>query len=341
MSADHHLGFKISHPILPDDSTRLKTQASCKPALGKDFSKMQSFHQNDYDQLLRWWEQLELSQQPQEFRRQPMKWFTWSMAVVPELQFSVQRIEISKVIALVYIIDDIFDLHGSLEELTLFTQAVERWDNSQLILDSLPTYMKFCLHALFMTTEEIADLIMKKHGLNRIDSLRKLWASLLQAFLVEAQWFRCKSPPKAKEYLENAIVSTGFQVVLGHLNLLLGNEGNRKNIALLDHDDIYLLFSKAALIFRLWDDFGSAKDENQNGFDGSYIDYYMKERDVSLQAARKHTNQMISNAWRELNEEILSESQVSSTMKKAILNLVSMMKVIYKYDNQRLPVLED
>ncbi|KAK8958693.1 hypothetical protein KSP40_PGU014604 [Platanthera guangdongensis] len=290
-----------------------------------------------------WREQLELSQQPQQLRDQPMKWFAWSMGMLPDPQFSMQRIELSKVIALIYVIDDIFDLLGSLEELTLFTKAVERWDNSQLILlDSVPAYMKFCMNALCTTTNEIADVVTKEHGLNPTDSLRKLWTSLFQAFLVEAEWFRCEPSPKAKEYLDNGVISTGVCVVLGHLNFLLGNEGNGKNIALLDDDEMPLIFSQTALILRLCDDLESAEDENQDGFDGSYVDYYMKEHGVSLQTARKHTNQMISDAWTELNKEILTENQqVSSTMKKATLNMVSMIKIMYNYDNQKLPILEE
>ncbi|KAK8948533.1 hypothetical protein KSP39_PZI005086 [Platanthera zijinensis] len=342
-SAPHHLSCHVSNQpnslSTVQDPSLMETKVhNKKPFLWKDFS------QNDYDQVLRWWEQLELSaQQPHAFCNQPMKWFMWSMSALPDPHFSLQRIELSKVIALVYVVDDIFDLLGSLEELTLFTQAVERWDNSQLILlDSLPGYMKFCLHTLYTTTNEIADLIMKEHGLNPTYSLRKLWTSLFQAFLVEAEWFRCEPSPKAKEYLDNGVISSGVCVVLGHLNFLLGNEGNGKNIALLDDDEMPLLFSQAALLLRLCDDLESAGDENHDGFDGSYVDYYMKEHGVSLQNARKHTNQMISDAWTELNKEILSEDlQVSSAMKKATLNMVSMIKIMYNYDNQKFPILEE
>lgn len=39
------------------------------------------------------------------------------------------------------------------------------------------------------------------------------WASLCNAFLVEAQWFYSEQSPKAEEYLRNAVVSSGVHVV--------------------------------------------------------------------------------------------------------------------------------
>ena len=38
---------------------------------------------------------------------------------------SRNRIEITKIISLVYVVDDIFDLVGTLEELSLLTKAIK------------------------------------------------------------------------------------------------------------------------------------------------------------------------------------------------------------------------
>lgn len=60
-------------------------------------------------------------------RNQPLKWHMWSMAALTDPSLSMQRIELTKPISLIYIIDDIFDVYGTLDELTLFTQAVNRY----------------------------------------------------------------------------------------------------------------------------------------------------------------------------------------------------------------------
>lgn len=74
----------------------------------------------------RWWNDLGLAQELKLVRDQPLKWYMSSMAVLTDPSFSEERIELAKPISLIYIIDDIFDLYGTINELTLFTEAVNR-----------------------------------------------------------------------------------------------------------------------------------------------------------------------------------------------------------------------
>lgn len=78
------------------------------------------------------------------------------------------------------------------------------------------------------------------------------WASLCDAFLVEAKWFASRHLPKPEEYLKNGIVSSGIHVVLVHMFFLLGEGEN------LDYENSGII-SSVATILRLWDDLGSAK----------------------------------------------------------------------------------
>ena len=48
------------------------------------------------------------------------------MAIASEPQFGYSRIINTKVIALITVIDDIYDVYGTLDELELFTDAVDR-----------------------------------------------------------------------------------------------------------------------------------------------------------------------------------------------------------------------
>lgn len=60
-------------------------------------------------------------------RNKPIKWHMWSMATLRNPSWSKHRILLTKPISLVYVVDDIFDLNGTiLQDLILFTQAVNR-----------------------------------------------------------------------------------------------------------------------------------------------------------------------------------------------------------------------
>ena len=55
-----------------------------------------------------------------------MECFFWTVGMAYEPQFSNLRKELTKVTAFITVIDDIYDVYGTLDELELFTDAVER-----------------------------------------------------------------------------------------------------------------------------------------------------------------------------------------------------------------------
>ncbi|CAL9106567.1 unnamed protein product [Musa textilis] len=118
-----------------------------------------------------WWRNTGLAQELRFARDQSLKWHVWSMTSLPNPKFSQHRLALTKVIAFVYLIDDIFDLNGSLDELRLFTDAINKWEVSAV--DSLPSYMRICNDALYKTTNEIAEMIFMEHGWNPINILKK------------------------------------------------------------------------------------------------------------------------------------------------------------------------
>lgn len=57
-----------------------------------------------------------------------MECFFWSVGMVSEPQFRNCRKSLTKVASFVTIIDDIYDVYGTLDELELFTEAVQRFE---------------------------------------------------------------------------------------------------------------------------------------------------------------------------------------------------------------------
>ncbi|KAL2485812.1 S-(+)-linalool synthase [Abeliophyllum distichum] len=306
-----------------------------------DYYVAQTAYQQELSQISKWWKNLGLAEEFKQARNEPLKWYTWSMATLSDPSMSEQRLELTKSITFIYIIDDIFDLYGTPEELIVFTQAVKRWDYAAI--EMLPKSWKMCYKALLDTTNEIGSKIYKKYGYNPINSLKSTWASLCDSYLLEAKWFGSGHLPTSNERLENGKVSSGVPLVLVHLFFLLGI--NEETGGAFPMDDISELISSVAVLLRLWNDFGSAKDERQDGNDGSYIECYMKENpDSTTEIAREHVVDMISSEWKCLNKECfrLNQNSSISSFTKAALNLARMVPLMYSYDdNQRLPVLEE
>ncbi|MQM22480.1 hypothetical protein Taro_055533, partial [Colocasia esculenta] len=136
-----------------------------------DFNMVQTLHRMELLRFSKWWNTWGMSQDLVFARNQPLKWYMWSMAALSNPKFSDYRFEFTKCIALIYIIDDIFDVYGSLEELVLFTETVKKWDSPEV--GTLPSCMEICYTTLYDVTNEIASKVYKEHGWNPISSLKK------------------------------------------------------------------------------------------------------------------------------------------------------------------------
>ncbi|XP_054799976.1 (3S,6E)-nerolidol synthase 1-like isoform X2 [Prosopis cineraria] len=285
-----------------------------------NFNLLQSAYQTEIIHISKWWTELGLANELKYARNQPLKWYIWSLACLTDPSFSEERVELTKPISFIYLMDDIFDIYGTLEELTLFTKAVTRWDIEAT--EKLPDYMKMCFKAVYDVTNEISYK----------------WGRLCEAFLIEAKWFASGKMPSAEEYLKNGIVSSGVHVVLVHIFFLLGQRISQETVQKIDNNPT--IISSTATILRLWDDLGSAEDENQEGKDGSYMECVMKEM-MEEERATEVVMGKISEAWKSLHREFVLDDTFGSSFRKASLNLARMVPLMYSYDhNQCLPKLE-
>ncbi|KAH9751592.1 Beta-myrcene/(E)-beta-ocimene synthase 2 [Citrus sinensis] len=119
-----------------------------------------------------------------------------SMGIVFKPQLAYCRRIRTITFALISVIDDIYDVYGTLDELELFADAVERWDINYA-LNHLPDYMKFCFLALYNLVNEFTYYVLKQQGFDILRSIKNalrkiLWLRNIQAYLVEAKWYHGK-----------------------------------------------------------------------------------------------------------------------------------------------------
>uniref|UniRef100_A0ACD5V7Z6 Uncharacterized protein n=1 Tax=Avena sativa TaxID=4498 RepID=A0ACD5V7Z6_AVESA len=214
-------------------------------------------------------------------------------------------------------------------------EEIRRWDLEAT--DSLPRYMISCYKALYTVTNDIANLARKEHGLNPINHLKKAWEKLFDGFMIEGKWLSGNQVPTSEDYLRNGVITSGAPLVFLHIFFMLGHDLEEA-----DSDHIPQLISCPAKIMRLWDDMGSAKDEAQEGLDGSYKEFYLRENPHG--DAEQHMLEMIAHEWEELNRVCFStkKSSLSPSFVGASMNFARMISVMYGYDQEkRLPALED
>ncbi|KAL0462136.1 UNVERIFIED_CONTAM: Isoprene synthase, chloroplastic [Sesamum latifolium] len=137
-----------------------------------DFNMVQSVYQQELQQVSRWWTEIGLANKFSFARNRLMECFFWAIGMVFEPQHSKGRTELTKVAMLVTVLDDVYDVYGSLEELGQFTDAVERWDINAV--NYLPHYMKLAFLALYNTINNIAYGTLKEQDYVIIPQLQKV-----------------------------------------------------------------------------------------------------------------------------------------------------------------------
>ncbi|KAH9751659.1 Beta-myrcene/(E)-beta-ocimene synthase 2 [Citrus sinensis] len=310
----------------------LKDISGCKLRLLQKFKGMScTLYSADiapeYDSIYRWWKDTGLGEKLSFARDSLVASFLWSMGIGSEPQFAYCRRIVTIAIALITVIDDIYDVYGTLDELELFTAAVERWD-IHYALNHLPDYMKLCFFALYNFVNEFAYYVLKQQDFDMLRSIKNSWLGLLQACLVEAKWYHSKYTPTLGEFLENGLVSIGGPMGIMTAYLSGTNPIIEKELEFLESNQDIIHWS--CKIFRLQDDLGTSSDEIQRGDVPKSIECYMHETGASEEVAREHIKDMMRQMWKKVNAyRADKDSPLSQNTVDFMLNLVRMSHFMY------------
>ncbi|XVE83471.1 hypothetical protein DITRI_Ditri16bG0090800 [Diplodiscus trichospermus] len=250
-----------------------------------------------------------------------------SVGVASDPQFGKLRRMLTKINALITAIDDVYDVYGTLDELHIFTQAVERWDINAMAV--LSEYMKTCFFGLFNPINVMAYDTLKEKGFDSLPYSKKAWADLSKSYLLEAQWYHSGyKTPTLQEYIDNAWVSICAPVILAHAYLLTNSTTKDCLNYYTEYSDIIY---GSSLILRLANDLGTSADELKRGDVPKSIQCYMQETGASEEEAREHIGKLIDLAWKKMNQARMAHSPSSQTFVQVALNLARMAQCMYQH----------
>ncbi|KAL0335051.1 UNVERIFIED_CONTAM: (R)-limonene synthase [Sesamum radiatum] len=91
-----------------------------------DFNIVQATHQQELKHVYEWWKQTGLAEKLPFARDRMVECYFWTIGCFFHPEDGYRRIIIAKLNALITVIDDIFDVYGTLQELQLFNNAIQR-----------------------------------------------------------------------------------------------------------------------------------------------------------------------------------------------------------------------
>ncbi|KAL4595818.1 hypothetical protein ACB092_12G119200 [Castanea dentata] len=292
-----------------------------------DFNMVQAIHQEELKQVSRWWKNTRLGENLTFARDRLTELFFWSVGMIYQPQFGCQRINLTKLGVLIVTVDDVYDVYGTLDELELFTDAIDRWEINAM--DQLPDYMKICFLILYNFVNEMAFDPLKEQGFHIIRYLKKAWSDLCKSYLLEAKWYHNGYIPSLAEYLENAWISVSTPVILMHAYFMVTNPITKEALDCLE--EYPKIFYWSSMILRLTDDLGTSTSELKRGDVPKSIQCYMNETGASEKDAREYVKSLISIAWKKVNEERVASSPFCQTFIEITMNLARMGHFMYQY----------
>ncbi|RDY09558.1 (-)-germacrene D synthase, partial [Mucuna pruriens] len=248
-----------------------------------------------------------------------------SHSLAKQPQYSISRRITTKVIALCSIIDDMYDAYGTIDELELFTNAIERWDICCLV--DLPEYMKLCYSTILDVFEEMEQEMRKQEKLYCIKYAKKEMKRVVRAHMTEATWCHYNQTPTIEEYMQVRTISSCYPMLI--IVSFVGMEDTTEEVLIWATSDP-IIVAASTIICRLIDDIVGNEFEQERTHVVSSIECYMKQHKTSRQYAIEELCKMVENAWKDINEACLIPTQVPMTFLIRVINFTRVIDVLYK-----------
>nr|GLL24085.1 (E,E)-geranyllinalool synthase isoform X1 [Ipomoea trifida] len=174
----------------------------------KNFELRQSTYRNELEELKRWSKEKGLVDIG--FGREKTMYTYFAVATSTSLPHdSIIRLIVAKAAIVITVADDFFDMEGSLPDLQLLNDAVQRWDGENLRGPS-----KVIFDALEDLVTEIATRYYIQHGSKITAELRDIWRETFGSWMRESTWSQTGHRPTMEQYLETGMVSIAADTVL-------------------------------------------------------------------------------------------------------------------------------
>ncbi|KAL0729015.1 hypothetical protein Bca4012_025108 [Brassica carinata] len=281
-----------------------------------DFNLLQMLHRQELACVTRWHKEMEFESKITYTRHRVAESYLWALGTYFEPEYSQARVVLAITVILYTALDDAYDAFGTKEELELFTHALEKWLPEAPT--GIPDSMKHFYRVIVDFYEKLEQDLEKEGRPGCGFHLKKSLKATANGYMQEAKWLKKDYTAEFDEYKENAIVSSGYYAIMAVTFAGMGD------VAKLDAFEWLSSHPK----IRVASEFERKRKHVATG-----IDCYMKQFGVSKERAEEEIFNIVSNAWKDLNQELMRPHSVSFSLLMPILNLSRVIDVFYRYQD--------
>ncbi|XP_021902270.1 (E,E)-geranyllinalool synthase-like [Carica papaya] len=296
----------------------------------KNFEYRQSIFKNELDHHLKGWT-TKWGFDKMRFAREKTTDCYFAFAASNALDhYSNVRIILTKAAILITVADDFFDMEGSLHDLQILADAVQRWDSN-----GLTGHSKKIFNALDDLVTDFAAKYLQYQGIDITNHVRDLWRETFMSWLTEATWSKTGCVPSMDEYLQTGMISIAAHTLVlpaaCFLNPSLPNE-----IFKSFSYEYQTLTKLVMLICRLLNDTQSYQKEQEQGKLNSVLLHMRENPDVKIEDSVAYVKDIIDKKSKELLEHVLMDdlSDMPKSCKQLHLSIFKVFQMFFHSCNR-------
>nr|AOG18231.1 diterpene synthase [Taiwania cryptomerioides] len=294
----------------------------------KDYNICQAVQQEDLQLLEKWNADSKLDELHFARQNHVVSYFSAAPTLL-SAEMSIARIVWTKIVILTILMDDFYDVEGSIEEIQCFVEVVRRWDPTGIC--NYSDNVKILFSAIYNTVNDIAQDAWTFQGRDIGTHLREIWYRLAIAMMKEAEWTKTGYIPSMQEYIENAKITIAFEPIIFTSLHFVGHKLSEQTIR---HHEYKSLMELVSTCGRLLNDIGSYKREIEEGKLNS-VSLFMKENPgTSVENATEWIRLSINESTQKLFRNLLQPSVLPRDCKQLYWNMVKFVQLVYFHTDE-------
>ncbi|XP_039686183.1 S-linalool synthase isoform X2 [Medicago truncatula] len=295
-----------------------------------NFELKQLLYKNELKELKSWAENYEISNMGFGREKTSYCYFAIAAALTSLPYDSYVRMFLAKSAIIITVADDFFDSIGSLNELQILTDAVQRWDTR-----GLSSHSKVIFDALDNLVSEASRNYLQQEGTSDdiSRSLKDLWYEVFLSWLIEAKWSRNGHKPSLDCYLKTGMTSACPHVLVLPSSCFLKPSLPTKTLKLTAYENITKLLM---IICRLLNDVVSYQKEKEEGKLNSVLINMMENPEFNIEDSINFVREIVEKKKKELLELVLIDGlcDLPKPSKQLHLACLKVFEMFYNSKNR-------
>uniref|UniRef100_A0A0D3FUB9 Uncharacterized protein n=1 Tax=Oryza barthii TaxID=65489 RepID=A0A0D3FUB9_9ORYZ len=292
-----------------------------------DFNLLQRVHLKELKEISRWWKDVSGYMGLNHIRDRVIECYTWSYAVYHEEEFSFARMLFAKIVVIIALLDDTYDVHGytSIQECRMLNAAIQGWDDSAVLL--VPEYLRKFYEFILSCFREFEDQVPSNQ--KYLIAFSKTELQRLSSYYLEgAEWSHRKHMPSFSEQVALATMTTGTRPLAAGLMVGMSESMTTKQAYewAVNSTDAIISCGKTG---RFMNDIAGFKLGSQNKADmPCSVESYINEHKVTADVAIAKINELVEDEWKTTNQARIDHRDVLPVVQR-LINITMAIPLYY------------